>query len=68
MSILQFIRCTLSRYADDRAVNDFDRVAREKGLLPAKSAFDVAMEDSERERKEYFDQIEKLAGEKPPEL
>ncbi|MBN8968925.1 MAG: hypothetical protein J0G95_10745 [Rhizobiales bacterium] len=59
-------RRTLSRYADDKAVKDFETVARDKGLLPKKSAFDVAMEDEARERDAYIAEIEKLTGKKPP--
>lgn len=34
MSILSFFRRrTLSRYADDKAVADFERVAQDKGLI-----------------------------------
>lgn len=68
MKILRFMRRTKSRYADDKAVDDFERVARDKGLLPAKSSFDVAMDDTEQERERYLAEIEKLTGEKPPEL
>lgn len=60
-------RRTLSRYADDKAVNDFERVAHDKGLLPKRSAFEVAMEDDAREREAYLRQLEKLTGVKPPE-
>lgn len=35
MSILPFPRRTKSRHADDKAVDDFERVARDKGLLPS---------------------------------
>jgi hypothetical protein len=68
MSILSFFRRTRSRYADDKAVDDFERVARDKALPPKQSAFDAAMEDDERDRQAYLDLIEKLAGEKPPEI
>lgn len=42
MSILSFFRRTKSRHADDKAVNDFERVL--KTVKP--SAFDVAMEET----------------------
>lgn len=68
MSILSFFRRTKSRYADDKAVDDFERVARDTGLLPRQSAFDAAVEDDARDRQAYLDLIEKIAGEKPPEI
>lgn len=64
MSVLSWIkRRTLSRYADDKAVNDFTRVVEQK-----RSAFDAATEDAERDRKAFFDLIEKATGERPPEI
>lgn len=60
MTILQWIkRRTLSRYADDKAVKDFERVARDKGLLPAKSAFDAAMEEERRADAEAWANLER---------
>ncbi|MBV5268997.1 MAG: hypothetical protein JZU55_02600 [Afipia sp.] len=68
MSILRFFRRTKSRYADDKAVNDFARVCDKTGLLPKRSAFDAAMEDETRARAAYLDQVETLTGVRPPEL
>lgn len=67
MSILSFFRRTKSRYADDKAVDGFARVARDEGLLPEQSAFDAALEDDARDREAYFDTLEKLVGFRPPE-
>lgn len=68
MAIFSFFRRTKSRYADDKAVDDFARVARDGGLLPEQSAFDVALADETRDREAYFDKLEKLVGTRPPEL
>jgi hypothetical protein len=57
MSILRFFRRTKSRYADDKSVEDFARVAEDKGLLPKRSAFDAAIEDEKKARDEYLDSI-----------
>lgn len=46
MGILSLFRWAKSRHADGKA--DFERVTRETGLLPAKSAFDVAIEEDRR--------------------
>ena len=61
MSVLShfFRRRTKSRYADDKAVIDFEFVAREKGLLPPKSAFDVAMEEDRQADAEAWAKIER---------
>lgn len=67
MSILSFFRRTKSRFADDKAVGDFERVLR-RDALPPKSAFGAAMEDDERDRQAYFDLIENIAGKKPPDI
>lgn len=59
MSILSFFRRrTKSHYADDKAVDDFARVAREKGLLPAQSAFDVAMDEERKADAELWAKLE----------
>lgn len=44
MSILSFFRRTKSRYADDRAVDDFERVLKQT----EPSAFDVAMDETRK--------------------
>ena len=56
MTILQWIkRRTLSRYADDKAVKDFERV-----LKQAKpSAFDAAMEETRKEDAGFWEGIER---------
>lgn len=62
MSILSFFRRTKSRYADDKAVDDFTRVLE----TTKPSAFDVAMEETAREEKEVWDRmVEDLTGKKP---
>ncbi|MCF2522367.1 hypothetical protein [Bradyrhizobium sp. G127] len=65
MNILSFFRRAKSRHADDKAVDNFARVARDKGLLPKQSAFDAALEDEARDREAYFNKIEKLVGVRP---
>lgn len=57
MSIIQLIKRTLSRYAEDKSVRDFERVL---GMLAAQDnqkpfAADLAAE--EKARNEYLDQI-----------
>lgn len=61
-------RRTLSRYADDKAVQDFEQVARDKGLLPARSAADAACEDGEKDRAAYRGILRDLTGEEPPKF
>lgn len=65
MNIPPLFRRAKSRYADDKAVNDFERVARETGLLPAKSAFDVAMEQDQAEERAIWDMVDRIKDEKP---
>lgn len=69
MAILSFLRRrrTLSKWADDKAVQNFTRAAEQAGLTPKRSAFDAAMEDDAREREAYLHQLEKLTGVRPPE-
>lgn len=55
MSILSFFRRTKSRYADDKAVDDFERVLKSK----PKTAFDVAMEETRREEAEVWEGLER---------
>ncbi len=43
MGILSFFRRTKSRYADDKAVDDFTRVVE---TIKPSSAFEVAMEET----------------------
>lgn len=51
MSILSFFRRrTKSRYADDKSVDDFERVLKQT----KPSAFDAAMEESRREDAEVW--------------
>lgn len=53
MSLLQFIKRTLSRYLDDKSVRDFERVLQDNQRPFAE---DLAKE--ERARNEYLDSIE----------
>ena len=46
------------------AVNESSR-AVEQTCIPKNSAFDAAIEDEERERRAYFDRMEKLTGVRP---
>lgn len=59
MKILSFFRRTKSRYADDKSVDDFERVARDKGLLPVKTAFDAAMEETRKSDTEAWAKLER---------
>lgn len=58
----------LSRYADDKAVRDFERVARDKGLLPERPAADAAREDGKKDRAAYRDILRDMTGDEPPEF
>lgn len=55
MSILSFFRRIKSRYADDRAVDDFTRVLEKT----KPSAFDVAMEETRRADAEVWAKLER---------
>lgn len=55
MSILSFFRRTKSRYADDKAVDDFARVL--ETVKP--SAFDVAMEETRQTDAEIWAKLER---------
>ena len=68
MSILSFLRRSFSHYADDRAVENFERVNRGKGLLPKITAFDAAIENDAKDRAKYLDEIENLIGVKPSDI
>jgi hypothetical protein len=48
MGILSLLYWAKSRHAGGKPDGDFERVAREMTLLPAKSAFDVAVEEDRR--------------------
>lgn len=54
MSILRFIKRTLSRYADDKAVRGFERVLDTQAAQPPFAA-DLAAEAKARD--EYLDSI-----------
>ncbi|CAN5192635.1 hypothetical protein BH10PSE11_BH10PSE11_08300 [soil metagenome] len=54
MSILSFFRRTKSKYADDKAVEQFTRVL--ETVNP--SAFDVAMEETRKSKGELCSKIE----------
>ena len=55
MNILRFFRRTKSRYVDDKAVEDFERVLKQ----PRPSAFDVAMEETRIADAEAWEQIKR---------
>lgn len=48
MVILSLLQWAKSRHTGGKPDGDFERVARETALLPAKSAFDVAVEEDRR--------------------
>lgn len=60
VSVPSVLSRTKSRYADDKAIDNFEPVARDTELFRAKSAFDAAMEDNERDRQAYLDIVESL--------
>ena len=62
MTILSFFRRTKSRYADDKAMDEFARVLE----TTKPSAFDVAMEETRREDAATWNTlVEDLTGKKP---
>lgn len=54
MSILPFFRRTKSRYVDDKAVDDFERVLKQT----EPSAFDVATEETRRSEANAWAKLE----------
>ena len=64
MPLLRFIRRTLSRYADDRSVRDFERVLEQT----KPTAYDAALDADAKSRAEYQDEVEKIVGVKLPKL
>lgn len=55
MSVLSFFRRTKSRYVDDRAVEDFERVLKQ----PRPSAFDIAMKETRKAEADAWEQLKR---------